>query len=287
VKDRFLRAARRSTPLYRLGQRTRIWGLAAADAFDAITTRRRGLMPPRRYRLVGAGDFAEVGRRYVEHLVELAGLKQSDDVLDIGCGSGRMAIPLLDFLGPAGSYRGFDIVPDWIRWCEDNVSARNPRFRFTVADIRNRKYNPGGTVDASEYRFPYDSGSFAVAFATSVFTHLMPADVENYIAETARVLEPGGHLLATFFLLGNRSPEGPRAGAAAIDFRHRLDGCYVADPALPELAVAYDEDDVRRLLRKHGLELIEPIHRGSWSGRTDGRDYQDIVVARRLAAHRM
>lgn len=275
MKDRVLRAARRSPTLYRLGQRARIAGLAAADAFDAITTPRRGLMPPRRYRLVGAGDFAEVGRRYVEHLVELAGLQQSDDVLDIGCGSGRMAIPLLDFLGPAGSYRGFDIVPEWIGWCTDNITASNPHFRFTVADIRNRKYNPDGTVEASAYRFPYDSDSFAVAFATSVFTHLMPADVDNYLAEAARVLEPGGRLLATFFLLGDH----PRTGSAPIEFGHRLDGCWVTDPALPELAVAYDEEAVRAMLREHGLKLIEPIHHGSWSGRRYARDYQDIVVA--------
>jgi ubiquinone/menaquinone biosynthesis C-methylase UbiE len=281
VKDRILRAVRRSPALYRLGQGARIWGLAAADAFDAMTTRRRGLVPPRRYRLVGAGDFADVGRRYVDHVVELAGLGKDDDVLDIGCGSGRMAIPLLDFLGPDGSYRGFDIVPEWIRWCTDNVGARNPRFQFTVADIRNRKYNPSGAVEASAYRFPYDSDSFAVAFATSVFTHLMPADVENYIAETARVLEPGGRLLATFFLFGDRSRAGLRAGSAAIDFGHRLDGCYVTDPALPELAVAYDEEDVRKLHREHGLELVEPIHYGSWSGLAGARDYQDIVVARR------
>jgi SAM-dependent methyltransferase len=272
---------RRSPALYRLAQRARVAGLSAADAFDAMTTRRRGLMPPRRYRLVGAGDFAEVGRRYAEHLVELAGLGTGDAVLDIGSGSGRMAIPLLDFLGPEGSYRGFDVVPEWIRWCTDNVSARNPSFRFTVADIRNRKYNPTGAVEASAYRFPYDPDSFAVAFATSVFTHLMPADVANYLAETARVLEPGGRLLGTFFLLNADRSDRLHAGSTAIDFSHRLDGCYVTDPALPELAVAYDEEDVRELYREHGLELVEPIHYGSWSGDPGGRDYQDIVVARR------
>lgn len=277
MKNRVLRVTRRSPALYRLGQRARIWGLAAADAFDALTTRRRGLMPPRRYRLVGAGDFTQVGRRYVDHLVELAGLETDDDVLDIGCGSGRMAIPLLEFLGAQGSYRGFDIVPDWIRWCEDNITSRNPRFRFTLADIHNRKYNPTGAVEASAYRFPYESDSFAVAFATSVFTHLMPADVENYIAETKRVLQPGGRLLATFFLLTGTSADG----RAELDFSRRADGCWVTDPALPELAVAYDEEDVRKLHREHGLELVEPIHHGSWSGRPGARDYQDIVVARR------
>lgn len=277
MKERLVSAARRSPPVYRLGQRARLAALATADALETVTARRRGLVPPRRYRLVGAGDFVEVGHRHVGHLAELAGLRDSDAVLDIGCGSGRMAIPLLDVLGPDGSYSGFDIVPDWIRWCRDNITTRNPEFRFTLADIRNRKYNPGGALEASEYRFPYDPEAFSIAFATSVFTHLLPPDVDNYIAETARVLTPGGRCLSTFFLITGDSPERK----AQLDFSHRADGCWVTDPALPELAVAYDEEAVRRLHHQHGLEIVEPIHHGSWSGRDDARDYQDIVVARR------
>lgn len=277
MKERLVSAARRSPVVYRLGQRARLAALATTDALEALTARRRGLLPPRRYRLVGAGDFVEVGRRHVDHLVELAGLRDSDAVLDIGCGSGRMAIPLLDVLGPNGSYSGFDIVPDWIRWCTDNITSRNPRFRFTLADIRNRKYNPGGSLKASEYRFPYDSGTFSIAFATSVFTHLLPADLDNYISETARVLAPGGRCLSTFFLLTGESP----TRHPELDFSHRTDGCWVADPALPELAVAYDEQAMRSLHQEHGLEIVEPIHHGSWSGRDDTRDYQDIVVSRR------
>lgn len=94
-------------------------------------------------------------------------------------------------------------------------------------------YNPSGRFEASNYRFPYESESFGVAFATSVFTHLMRADLDNYVKEAARMLAPGGRLLATFFLLNDGSLKRMRAGKAGTDFSHLRDGCNVSDPGLP------------------------------------------------------
>ena len=67
---------------------------------------------------------------------------------------------------------------------------------FAHADIANALYNPGGSVRASDYRFPYEDASFDFAFAISVFTHLVQDDAANYIAEAARVLASGGRLLS-------------------------------------------------------------------------------------------
>lgn len=282
MRGRLTDAIRDRPGIYRLAQRARLAGSAAADAADALFTRSDDLLPPRRYRLVGGGDFTEVGRRLVAELVELGRLEPDDAILDIGCGCGRMAIPLLDRLGPEGRYRGFDIVPDWIRWCSDQITERNPNFRFVVADIENRKYNPAGRFEASRYRFPYDTATFDVAFATSVFTHLMQADLDNYLREAARVLATGGRLLATLFLLNRRSLERMSAGDTTIEFGRHRDGAFVTDPSLPELAVAYEEGAVRALYLQHGLEVIEPIRYGSWAGEGTRIGRQDLVVARRV-----
>lgn len=238
-------------------------------------------MPPRRYRLVGGGDFVEVGRRFVDELVELGELGHDDAVLDIGCGVGRMAIPLLDRLGPDGRYRGFDIVPQWVRWCNEHVAARHAGFEFAVVDVENGKYNPSGGSAASTFRFPYDRATFDVAFAASVFTHLLREDLDNYLAEAARVLVPDGRLLATFYLVDERARERMRAGTTVVAFDHRRDGALVTDPSLPELVVAYEEEAVRSLYARHGLEIVEPIRHGSWAGVGDRQGRQDLVVARR------
>jgi SAM-dependent methyltransferase len=243
--------------------------LRAADAFDRVRGRHDPLLPPRRLRgIVGEGDFAAVGDELLGHLVELADLTPASDVVDVGCGIGRVARPLAGWLRE-GSYAGFDVDPTGVEWCR----ARYPeRFRFEVADLRNARYNPGGTRSASEYRFPYPDDSFDVAVMTSVLTHLLAPEAERYLAEAMRVLRPGGRLLATFFLLDDDSRAALRDGRAAIAFLEPDGDTAIADPAIPEEAVAYDEAWVR------ARADVRSIDRGAWRG-SPGRSFQDIVVA--------
>jgi hypothetical protein len=80
-------------------------------------------------------DFKVTGRDQLEFCCELAELKRTDRVLDIACGCGRFAIPLTRYLNKQGSYEGFDVVPPVIEWCRDHIQTKNPRFRFTIADV--------------------------------------------------------------------------------------------------------------------------------------------------------
>jgi len=57
------------------------------------------------------------GRLFLPHLIELGELKPTHTVLDVGCGIGRVAIPLTKFLSE-GMYYGFDIVPSAITRCQ-------------------------------------------------------------------------------------------------------------------------------------------------------------------------
>ena len=119
-------------------------GLEAArdlvlDALDTAFGRRESLVPPRRLRFVGDGDFTAIGREFAGYLRTHAGLAPDHRVLDVGCGVGRIAVPLLDYLSGRGGYDGFDIVPRAIRWCERSIAPRNPRFRFVLADLRNEE----------------------------------------------------------------------------------------------------------------------------------------------------
>ena len=120
-------------------------------------------------------------------------------MLDIGCGIGRMAVPLTRYLNEQGSYEGFDIVAEGIDWCTKKITPKYPRFSFHLADVYSQKYNPEGTFSASEYPFPFKDESFDLVFLTSVFTHMLPPDVENYMKEISRVLKRNGSCLITFF----------------------------------------------------------------------------------------
>ncbi len=206
-----------------------------------------------------------------------AGLQPSDRVLDVGCGIGRMAIALTDFLD--GQYCGFDVNRKWIEWCQANISQRHPNFSFQRLDAANRRYNPGGSIDAREARFPYEDAWFDFVILTSVFTHLLPRDAERYLSETRRVLRTGGTVFATFFLLNSESLGLLEAGKnqSGLSFRYPVGDCLTTNRQSPESAVAFPEDWVREKYAALGIRLRD-VQYGSWCGRERFTSLQDIVV---------
>jgi SAM-dependent methyltransferase len=241
---------------------------------------RARLIPPRGLSFVGGGDFEQTGREFLGHFTELGGLRPGDDVLDVGCGIGRMAIPLTEYL-QGGSYAGFDVGREMVRWCSRHITPRHPEFEFSWAPVYNRKYNPFGDLSAAEFRFPYPDASFDFAFATSLFTHLVHDEAQHYLEETARVLRPGGTCFLTFFLLTDEAEREMAAGRATFRFEHEIDGAATTDPRLPEEAVAYRLDKARTMLGRAGLEIREPIHFGGWANAPDAPTLQDVIVAKR------
>ncbi len=238
-------------------------------------------LPPLRKSFVGAGDFRATGRHLAELVARLGDLEPGHRVLDIGCGIGRVALALTRHLGPGGSYEGFDVVPASIRWCRRHITGRDPRFRFTRAAVYNSEYNRRG-VPATSFRFPYPDADFDLAFATSVFTHLAVEETAHYLSEAARVLAPGGRLVASFLLLDERfarATPAPGFELPVVRERHRL-----MDAANPAAAIALEVGLARELVTAAGLELEEPIHFGSWCGGTGSEEpvsFQDFVVARK------
>ncbi|HEX6772030.1 MAG TPA: class I SAM-dependent methyltransferase [Acidobacteriaceae bacterium] len=252
--------------------------LRTLDVTD-MPARRRQMIPPRTLYFVGDGDYRRVGLEFRGLFTQYGGLKPEDRVLDVGCGIGRMAVPLTDFLSGPGGYEGFDIVKKAVEWCQRSITPRFPNFHFRHSDVRNRFYNPHGLYEASAYRFPYEDGSFEFVFLTSVFTHMFPQDLENYAGEIARVMKPGGRCFVTLFLLNEESKALIAGGQSTQNFAFPLEGCVTADPTNPEGSLAFEESYMRELLAGLRLSVIEPIHYGSWCGRKDFLSYQDILVA--------
>jgi len=166
--------------------------LTFLDGINFILGKRDTEIPPKRMIFIGDGDFREVGEEFFKHFVELGGLKKSDNVLDVGSGIGRMAIPLINYLDSNSRYEGIDIVQSGISWSKKNITTKYPNFNFLLADIYNKAYNPKGRFKASEYKFPFEDSSFDFVFLTSVFTHMLPKDLENYLMQISRVLINGG-----------------------------------------------------------------------------------------------
>ncbi len=222
-------------------------------------------------------SFRQIGDRFLGYFVEYGGLTPNDAVLEVGCGPGRMARPLTQYLD-SGSYDGFDVMPECVRWCRASIGSRHANFRFQIADIFNGSYNPDGRFAASSYRFPYADAQFDFVFLTSVFTHLLPDDMEHYLEEIFRVMKPGGRCLITFFLLNPESADLIRAGRSTIAFVVDRGRYLTVDGAPEESAVAYDERYIAELFERNGLRDRQ-VHFGNWCRRPQALDYQDLVFA--------
>jgi SAM-dependent methyltransferase len=249
------------------------------DLVEDLTGRRDPLIPPHGLWFVGGeADYQRVNAEYLEYFRSLGGLRPDHRVLDVGCGIGVMASSLARFLSPQGSYAGFDIVRVGIRWAQNNIASRFPNFSFTHADIFNKHYNPKGKVQPDAFRFPYDDSSFDFVFVKSVFTHLLPESIQNYVREIRRVMKPTGRCLASVFLMNQDSTDLIRRGRSSLLLMPSARDCWVVDPKFPETAIGIPELSFLQWCERSALQATPPIHYGSWCGRRDYMSYQDIVL---------
>ena len=236
---------------------------------NALLLRLLRVISPERWgtAFVGGGDFEAVGREFLD-LFQRFGLQPDHDVLDVGCGVGRMAVPLSGFIS-SGSYVGIDVSADAIALCRKRVTREN--FKFVHADLYNSLYNKGGQR-AADYRFPFADRSFDFIVLCSVFTHMLRDEVEHYLAEIARVMRNDATCFITWFVIDGRLP------SPSITFQPLDDVSFIRKRRVPAAAVAYKADFVTGLYARNGLRPA--LHVGTWA-RPRGLTFQDVVVARK------
>ena len=117
--------------------------LAVSDNLEVLRGERDALTPPRRimYGVGGDDDYKTyelIGRTERRFLVEKAGLKSTHNLLDVGCGLGRVAAQLTSYLDPHVKYEGLDIVPAAIGAREQSVhdmrTFGSPWLTFTTVN---------------------------------------------------------------------------------------------------------------------------------------------------------
>ena len=134
-------------------------------------------------KLAVGGEFEAIGLLECEILIQF-GLRKDGYVIDVGCGSGRLAKPLSQYL--VGKYLGIDIVPELVDYARYLV--QHPDWRFEIAK---------GLSIPEE-----DSRADIVCFF-SVFTHLLHEQTYVYLQEAKRVLKPGGKIIFSFIEFTN------------------------------------------------------------------------------------
>lgn len=128
---------------------------------------------------IAIGGSYEVAGRSLLRILQACGLKDGMSVLDLGCGSGRVAHKLgLTFKHL--DYTGIDIVQELLDYAKSKTPAD---YRF----ILHR-----------ELSLPVPDGSIDMFFAFSVFTHLLHEESFIYLADAWRAVKPGGSVVFSF-----------------------------------------------------------------------------------------
>lgn len=194
------------------------------------------------------------------------------NVLDIGSGCGRWAHWLRDynFRGRryTGTYVGIDIDAEAIAWCEQHYDAE--RFRFHHSSDSSVSYHQKGE-DAGHYRVPEPDETFNLVFSNSLMTHVLEAQLENYIAESYRLLRSGGAIMHSHFNLDYP----PATFGARHTFQHRIGNAYVESLEQPEAAVAYRTDYLFEVARRVGFRQCEVVQMPG------GAQHQPILLCRK------
>ena len=128
-----------------------------------------------------------------ERVLRLARLSPGEQVLDVGCGTGTLAIAAKRLVGPTGAVHGVDASPEMLA-----RASKKARKAGTEIVLKN------GLAEA----MPFPSAQFDVVLST-VMLHHLPGKLRRQCAsEIRRVLKPGGRVLAVDFGTSPRQKRG-------------------------------------------------------------------------------
>ena len=192
---------------------------------------------------------------YLAYLPLLCDARRESRVLELGCGHGRLAHGLLHYLRHPGYYRGLDVDREQIEAAQERIQRLSPAFQFVWADVYNRQTNPSGCLKAESFVFPFETGTFDVVFAASLFSHLLPDETRNYFLESRRILVSGGKCLFSFFVLDYYRGKGTSV-SPLYEFEHAFPGhtgVAVRDREHPDVLVGYSLERISEYAKQAGL----------------------------------
>ena len=158
-----------------------------------------------------------------EAMLRLAHLKMGESVLDVGCGTGTLAIAAKRQVGTTGAVCGVDASPEMIARAEKKARNAGVEVAFQKAFAQS---------------LPLPDAQFDVVLTTVMLHHLPQIARQEFAAEIRRVLKPGGRVLAIDF--GRTA----RKHKSFLDHFHRRHGHV-------------ELKDIIGLLKETGLKVVE------------------------------
>jgi ubiquinone/menaquinone biosynthesis C-methylase UbiE len=157
-------------------------------------------------------------RKLREKMLAAAHLQLGESVLDVGCGTGTLALLAKEQVG-AGEVRGVDASPEMVARAQRKAGKSGVEFSIAAAQ-----------------QLPFPDGRFDVVLSTLMLHHLARPARHECLREVKRVLKPSGRVLIVDF----ETSAKPRG---VVGLLHRRHGHVAAD----DVATLLQDEGFRRV----------------------------------------
>jgi ubiquinone/menaquinone biosynthesis C-methylase UbiE len=134
------------------------------------------------------GLLGRRGGRLRQRFADDLGLRIGDRVLDVGCGTGRLAMIFAERVAPTGSVAGIDAADEMIKRAASRTRKQDLPVAFEVAFAQ---------------RLPFPTATFDAVACMLALHHVAEDDQQTAVQEMYRVLKPDGRLLIAEFDQGH------------------------------------------------------------------------------------
>lgn len=173
-------------------------------------------------------------RVYREAALDLARVSPGERVLDVGCGTGSLALAAKRRVGAGGTVHGVDAGAEMVARAKQKAASEGLEVTFDVAPAQ---------------ALPFPDGAFDLVLCTLMMRHLPDDGRKQAVAEMRRVLRPGGRLL----VVDLAHEKGLLSALTPISLIHGHDDMRAADEAEALMRVAGFNDIVTG---KVGLRVV-------------------------------
>ena len=122
-----------------------------------------------------------------KEIVRIANPRAGEKVLDVGCGTGTLAIMMRKFAGGELEVTGIDAAVEMVEVARRKAEKEKQEIRFEPAAIE---------------ALPFGDATFHLATSTYMLHHLPDEVKRDGLREVRRVLKPGGRFVAVDFASG-------------------------------------------------------------------------------------